>query len=200
VDDRSDTSPIWRFLEGGFSPAPADPGDKRIDLKELRLSELGADEHERRLRLLDGQTLSATNHRLRDCALLSNQYYRLSFSSGSSESAQHITRNYRHLPWPPGFKRDDLRNRYDVSTIKEDDWHSYSGRKTSEFLTEQLALLGPSAKRLLNAGGGVYGNTTGQSDEVSVDLFSTPTKGRKNAVCASVEMLPFSDDSFSCVG
>jgi hypothetical protein len=100
---------------------------------------------------------------------------------------------------PPGFKRDDLRSRYDVSVIKEDDWHSYSGRRTSDFLTKQLALLGPSASRLLNAGAGVYGNTTGQSDEVSVDLFSTPLKGRENAVCASVEKLPFSDGSFSCV-
>jgi SAM-dependent methyltransferase len=100
---------------------------------------------------------------------------------------------------PPGFRRDDLRKRYDVSVIKEDDWHSYSGRRTSEFLTKQLALLGPSANRLLNAGAGVYGNTTGQSDEVSVDLFSTPMKGRENAVCASIERLPFSNGSFSCV-
>jgi SAM-dependent methyltransferase len=99
----------------------------------------------------------------------------------------------------PGFKRDDLRNRYDVSIIKEDDWHSYAGRKTSEFLTKHLAQLEPSAKRLLNAGAGVYGNSTGQSGEVSVDLFSTPIKGRTNAVCASVEMLPFSDDFFNCV-
>ncbi|MGQ0681864.1 methyltransferase domain-containing protein [Bradyrhizobium sp.] len=100
---------------------------------------------------------------------------------------------------PPGFKRDDLRSRYDVATIEEDDWHSYSGRRTSEFLTKQLSLLGPSASRLLNAGAGVYGNTTGQSSEISVDLFSTPIKGRKNAVCASVERLPFSDAYFSCV-
>jgi hypothetical protein len=100
---------------------------------------------------------------------------------------------------PPGFKRDDLRNRYDVSAIEEDDWHTYSGRRTSEFLTKQLALLGASANRLLNAGAGVYGNTTGQSSEISVDLFSTPMKGRKNAVCASIEKLPFSDGSFSCV-
>jgi SAM-dependent methyltransferase len=83
--------------------------------------------------------------------------------------------------------------------MKEDDWHSYSGRRTSEFLMKQLALLGPSAKRLLNAGAGVYGNTTGKPDEVSIDLFSTPMKGRENAVCASVERLPFSDGCFSCV-
>jgi hypothetical protein len=100
---------------------------------------------------------------------------------------------------PPGFKRDDLRSRYDVSAIAEDDWHSYSGRKTSEFLAKRLALLGPSANRLLNAGAGVYGNATGESSEVSVDLFSTPMKGRRNAICASVERLPFRDGSFSCV-
>jgi SAM-dependent methyltransferase len=103
------------------------------------------------------------------------------------------------LAVPPGFNRDDLKSRYDVSEIKEDDWHSYSGKRTSEFLTRQLATLGPSANRLLNAGAGIYGNTTGQPNEVSVDLFPTPMKGRKNAVCASVERLPFSDGAFSCV-
>jgi SAM-dependent methyltransferase len=100
---------------------------------------------------------------------------------------------------PPGFKRDDLRTRYDVSAIAEDDWHSYSGKKTSEFLARRLALLGPSTNRLLNAGAGVYGNATGESSEVSVDLFATPMLGRRNAVCASVERLPFCNGSFSCV-
>jgi SAM-dependent methyltransferase len=100
---------------------------------------------------------------------------------------------------PPGFKRDDLRSRYDVSKLEEDEWHSYSGKRTSEFLSKQLAMLGPSAGRVLNAGAGVYGNTTGQSYEVSVDLFPTPMKGRGNAVCASIERLPFSDGSFNCV-
>jgi len=73
------------------------------------------------------------------------------------------------------------------------------GWKDFGLSNQRLALLGPTANRLLNAGAGVYGNTTGESSEVSVDLFSTPMKGRRNAVCANVERLPFRDGSFNCV-
>lgn len=102
-----------------------------------------------------------------------------------------------------GISRYDLKCRYDVSRIDEDEWHSYSGKRTLQFLSEQLAAVAAPERWLLNAGAGVYGDVGRPCHEVSVDLFQTPLNGRENAVCANVERLPFRDGSFHiviCVG
>lgn len=103
----------------------------------------------------------------------------------------------------PRFKREELKNRYDVSVINEDDWHSYSGMKTSEFVAHHLALCESSSNWLLNAGSGVYQIQTSVWKEVSVDLFTLPIRNRPYAVCANIEGLPFPDGTFGaivCVG
>lgn len=103
----------------------------------------------------------------------------------------------------PGFRRDELRSRYDISAINEDEWHEYSGGKTAEFITRYLTGTGAKNKLLLNAGAGVYEVRADSWREVSVDLFSTPLQNRQYGVCASVESLPFQDATFGavvCVG
>lgn len=102
-----------------------------------------------------------------------------------------------------GFKRNELRARYDVENIHEDEWHSYSGKKTSEFLNRYLSFSTTNSKWLLNAGAGIYEIQFDKCKEVLVDLFTTPIRNKKYAVCASVENLPFKSDAFAgivCVG
>jgi hypothetical protein len=70
---------------------------------------------------------------------------------------------------PPGFKREELRARYDVPSIVEDDWYAYCGQKTANIVKQYLG--GPSAPSalLLNAGCGVYQLSMDSWKEVSVD-------------------------------
>src|ERR1043166_141083 len=85
----------------------------------------------------------------------------------------------------------------------EDEWHEYTGEKTLEFLRSYLPLSTAASKWLLNAGAGVYAIRFSQCKEVLVDLFVTPIRKKPYAVCASVEKLPFSRDTFYeivCVG
>lgn len=98
-----------------------------------------------------------------------------------------------------GFKREELRSRYDVSSIEEDAWHSYVGLKTAELLSGILSNMSPRPLRLLNAGAGIYSVQTTVGNEYFADLFVSPIAGRRNAVCASVELLPFRDSTFECV-
>lgn len=103
----------------------------------------------------------------------------------------------------PSFKRHELKQRYDVAAIDEDEWHAYCGAKTAEILDQFLSLFKAPANWLLNAGAGVYelGQLTWR--EVPMDLFTTPIWGRQFAVCASVERLPFRAGTFGaivCVG
>jgi SAM-dependent methyltransferase len=103
----------------------------------------------------------------------------------------------------PGFRRDELRSRYDISAISEDEWHEYSGYKTAEFITYYLSRTEVNSKLLLNAGAGVYEIQANSWSEISVDLFSTPLRNRQHAVCASIESLPFQAATFGavvCVG
>ena len=81
-----------------------------------------------------------------------------------------------------GFKRTELQARYDVTAISEDEWHSYSGEKTSEFLTRFLKSSTASSQWLLNAGAGIYEIKLNQWREVIVDLFTTPIRSKENAV------------------
>jgi SAM-dependent methyltransferase len=104
---------------------------------------------------------------------------------------------------PPGFKRNQLRQRYDVSDFREDEWHSYSGEQTWGFIKNHLSHTAIDSKRLLNAGSGVYEMKLSGWTEISLDIFSNPLRNRSCAICANVEQLPFDNDSFAavtCVG
>lgn len=103
----------------------------------------------------------------------------------------------------PGFKREELSKRYDVTAISEDTWHEYSGERTAQIITRYLSELHAPSKLLLNAGAGVYELSLPDWEEVSLDLFPGPLRNRRYAVCASVEALPFQEHIFGaivCVG
>lgn len=104
----------------------------------------------------------------------------------------------------PGFRPDELKTRYDVESITEDEWHAFSGRRTREILTQFLPCSPTRSKLLLNAGAGVYELNLPGWQEVSVDLFAKPLRThRRTTVCANVEQLPFGSQEFGavvCVG
>ena len=103
-----------------------------------------------------------------------------------------------------GFRREDLRTRYDVSTVHEDRWHSYTDSKTKALLARYLGHPNRSRENwLLNAGAGVYQIGYDGWLEIDVDLFATPIAGMARAVCANIQELPFPDgwfDAVVCVG
>jgi SAM-dependent methyltransferase len=103
----------------------------------------------------------------------------------------------------PGFKREQLSARYDVASIDEDTWHSYSGDRTERFISHVLSTSESPSKLLLNAGCGVYRISVSHWHEIALDLFPTPLRMRSHAICASVEALPFKNNIFGglvCVG
>jgi SAM-dependent methyltransferase len=103
-----------------------------------------------------------------------------------------------------GFAREELEQRYDVPSMQEDAWHSYSDDRTRGLVTRFLAFEGGSHSLvLLNAGAGVHRLHLEGWSEVAVDIFDAPIRNHANAVCASVEDLPFNDKSFDaivCIG
>ncbi len=98
-----------------------------------------------------------------------------------------------------GFKREELEPRYDVPVIAEDDWHNYSGLKTSQILARELLKVAPSSLWLLNAGAGVYELGGRDWNEVALDLFVKPIRHRSYAVCGNIEKLPFPGQVFDCI-
>jgi SAM-dependent methyltransferase len=103
----------------------------------------------------------------------------------------------------PGFTRDELKPRYDVGAIREDEWHSYSGDQTIRIIQAELSAFDHPPSWLLNAGSGIYAVRPHQWHEVRCDLFTAPIKGGGLSVCGSIEQLPFSDSAFGaivCVG
>jgi SAM-dependent methyltransferase len=98
-----------------------------------------------------------------------------------------------------GFRRSDLRPRYDVRSIREDDWHSYSELNTQNFIHECLSNAKLPSNRLLNAGCGGQTIALPGYEEIRTDLFLPPLVGRAASVCASVTALPFGSETFSCV-
>lgn len=101
--------------------------------------------------------------------------------------------------FPPGFARDELRKRYDVASLQEDEWHSFEDNGRRLFIGSEL----PSPKvgkcYLLNAGAGVHILDLKGWEVVSVDLFSKPLLRQPLGVCASVTNLPFASRSFRAV-
>lgn len=103
----------------------------------------------------------------------------------------------------PGFKPHELASRYNVESFREDEWHAYFGNKSSKIVADRLASCESISRLLLNAGSGVYRIGIDGWSEIAVDLFDTPIQGRQNAVCASIEDLPFESGTFGavvCVG
>lgn len=104
---------------------------------------------------------------------------------------------------PAGFTRKELTTRYDVSSIHDDEWHTYSANKSAECLAAHLTRVKRPSIWLLNAGSGVYELHLSEWKEVSIDLFISPIQKRPFAVCASVENLPFLSSSCGgivCIG
>lgn len=103
----------------------------------------------------------------------------------------------------PGFTPEELEPRYDVECFTEDEWHSYSGQRTTQIITDCLELSRASSRLLLNAGAGVHQLNLPSWSEVSVDLFAAPIRRHKNPILADIENLPFGGSEFGavvCVG
>lgn len=87
--------------------------------------------------------------------------------------------------------------------MSEDAWHSHCGRVTASVVGRRLATNSTSSTLLLNAGSGVYAVTELRWRELVLDLFAAPLRGRRDAVCGSIEALPFRSRQFGavvCVG
>jgi SAM-dependent methyltransferase len=87
--------------------------------------------------------------------------------------------------------------------MREDEWHAYSGNRTTRIIEAELSAAHYVPSWLLNAGSGIYILRPHEWREVRFDLFSAPIKGGSFSVCGSIEQLPFSDGSFgaiACVG
>jgi len=101
------------------------------------------------------------------------------------------------------FSRHDLERRYNVHSMREDEWHAHSGRVTACLVRGHLETARSPSILLLNAGAGVYEFPHQRWHEIALDLFIKPIKARRNAVCGSIEALPFSPQAFGavvCVG
>lgn len=99
----------------------------------------------------------------------------------------------------PGFSRDELKARYDIESITEDEWHSHCAQESREILREFLSVSKAPTKLLLNAGAGVHELKISGWLETSVDLFEAPLRTHQKAICASVENLPFGPGKFGAV-
>lgn len=97
-----------------------------------------------------------------------------------------------------GFRKVDLKPRYDVPTIQEDEWHSHSEDHTNELVQRELSASTAVPRRILNAGCGARTVSIVGFQEVRVDLFVSPLKGAVGAVCGSINHLPFASNSFGC--
>jgi SAM-dependent methyltransferase len=98
-----------------------------------------------------------------------------------------------------GFERNALKSRYDVCSISEDRWHTHTGQRTSRIVANTLAEIPPGSRRLLNAGSGCHALGLSSWEEIATDLFPSPLTTHRVSVCASVELLPFAEQSFGAV-
>jgi SAM-dependent methyltransferase len=102
-----------------------------------------------------------------------------------------------------GFPRQALASRYDVTDLKEDEWHEHCGRTTKSLLQRWLPAPSSNCKSMLNAGAGIYDIAAPGYDQYHLDLFTTPLEGRSRAVCGRIEQMPFCATCFDvvvCVG
>jgi SAM-dependent methyltransferase len=99
----------------------------------------------------------------------------------------------------PGFPRDELRKRYDVTSIDEDEWHSFEDERRRSFLNSTLPSDQLGSRYLLNAGAGVHVLNLEAWSVISVDLFSRPLSCHPVGVCASITNLPFAGTTFGAI-
>lgn len=103
----------------------------------------------------------------------------------------------------PGFERNFLKSRYDVRSIREDEWHLHTGERTAQIIAGALAEAPNECPRVLNAGSGCHQLQTCGWEQVAIDLFASPLTAHSRSVCATVENLPFPPECFGavvCVG
>ena len=55
----------------------------------------------------------------------------------------------------PGFSRDDLRARYDVPALDEDEWHTFGDAQRRLIVQGALGQIGDGETWFLNAGAGL---------------------------------------------
>lgn len=103
-----------------------------------------------------------------------------------------------------GIKPEDLRQRYDVECFLEDEWHKSSDVMTKHLVSDVILNEGMSSRDIvLNVGSGVHSFDVGSSEQVHMDIFSSPIMGKSLAVCGNAQQMPFRDSSFAatiCVG
>jgi Methyltransferase domain len=112
-------------------------------------------------------------------------------------------RDYPVETRPGSILDDHLESHYDVETIIDDEWRSYSRQKTAAIIADYLPLSRAPSRRLLNAGAIVHGLNIPSWDEVCVDLFVAPLRKNRSGICADIENLPFAVGEFGavvCVG
>ena len=100
---------------------------------------------------------------------------------------------------PPGFDRSEIKGRYDIAAIDEDEWHSFEDRERRVFVTQALSSQSSASRWLLNAGAGVHDLKLKSWDVIPVDLFPTPLGRRRFSVCCSIAALPFPNELFGAV-
>lgn len=109
-----------------------------------------------------------------------------------------------HTTERSNFTPDELKDRYDVEYVDEDEWHTYSDRITRAVLASHLCSKDFARDDwILNAGAGVTTLGIDCCREVCLDLFTAPVEGRPHAVCANILQLPFKPRVFAaavCVG
>jgi SAM-dependent methyltransferase len=99
--------------------------------------------------------------------------------------------------------RRDIADRYDVTDIREDAWHSYADAERSRLIKTNLADNRITPRLMLNAGAGVHSLKLPGWQEIRLDLFRGPLRGDPHSVCGTILNLPFSDFTFGavvCVG
>jgi SAM-dependent methyltransferase len=103
----------------------------------------------------------------------------------------------------PGFRRQELQARYNVSAVEEDRWHSFGDVQRRHLIRRTFDHFGERHGRILNAGSGVHTLGLGDWEEIAIDFFERPLHRTSCAVCGNIAQLPFGESTFDaviCVG